>query len=117
MAYRITPIDDGVWVRAALLNRPMMLDRMPSDEELRSPRLSLARWPDLEAMIEDINWSIVAPATPAPVPPEWGASGRGQPRASAGRPYGHHEQFTQWNTSVMVRAGGAGSMGAPGGRD
>ncbi len=67
----ITPIDDGVWVPAVLKNGPWMLDHVSSDDELQNLCLSLARWPDLAAMIAAIDWSIVAPETPAPSPPEW----------------------------------------------
>ena len=64
----------------------MMLDRVSCDEELQSLRLSLACWPDLADMIADIDWSIVAPVTPAPLPPEWTPPDGASPeRVRAGR--------------------------------
>jgi len=82
----ITPVGEGVWVPAALLGRSMMLDRLLSDEELQSPGLSLARWPDLEAMITDMDWSIISFGTTAPVPLEWvPPDGASAERVRAGR--------------------------------
>ncbi|MEG3166441.1 hypothetical protein U1701_17815 [Sphingomonas sp. PB2P19] len=82
----MTPVGEGVWVPAALLRRSMMLDCLLSNEELQSPALSLARWPDLEAMIADIDWSAIAPATPEPSPPEWvPPDGASPQRVQAGR--------------------------------
>ena len=65
----ITPVGDGVWVPAALVSRLRMLNQILSDDELQSPALSLARWPHLEAMIADIDWSADVPDPP--LPPEW----------------------------------------------
>lgn len=82
----MTPVGDGMWVPAALLSRSMMLDRLLSDDELQSPELSLARWPDLETMIAAIDWTAEESAAVMPVSPEWAPPDGADPeRVRAGR--------------------------------
>jgi hypothetical protein len=80
------PVGDEMWVPLALTRERLshLLTVLPDPEELQSANAALAAWPELRAMIADIDWDTLAPV-PEPERPKWVPPVRADPdRVRAG---------------------------------